>query len=433
MKKLLCVILTLALLPLASVATAEDRSFTFDGVVYLPTGVNLFESPNFTAEDGSREAPQWYVGSNTGTTWDGKAPDPVTRANLTPLEDVVLGGESEAEGKNAFYYSSGNALAPTGNDNFLCEYITDPNGSYWNGNRALQAYVRIDGGRSYYFSYYVSSWGNIANSSVRYGAINSDDFCSEAANGRIVWSGSGGVNVDQYDGNNMTQKRNWAKYESLITADEDADYFFFNLYWLQDTNFVCLNNFNLIPVEPAEAESFEDVSVSTTVGKAPALPSSIGVTFKGGATGSVRAEWEPFEALRDGEYTVGGTAYVGSSEYDVTAKVTVYSDSIDADYSISREITSKNGELTGESKFTPTEATSLLRPWQYMMTVRRSPPLTPRPSFPLKRRRWRSPSPRPSIRVTRPSSLSGTVPPWPLSPKRLPRLLKLLKEDSLCP
>ncbi len=347
MKKLLCIVLALSLLPLALPVMAENETVTFDGMIYTVTGDNLFESPNFLAADGGREAPQWYVGKNTGTVWDGQAPNPVTGENLTPLEDVVVGSEAEAEGKNAFYYSSGGALSATGSDYFLCEYITDPNGSYWNGNRALQSYIPIKGGQSYYFSYYVSSWGNIANTSVRYGAINSENFCSQAANGKILWSGQGGVNRDEYNGENMNQKGSWAKYEALITADDDADYFFFNLYWLQDTNYICLNNFTLLPVETPEAESFEEVSVSAYAGTAPALPSTLGVTFKGGATGRARVEWEPFEALRDGDYTVNGIAYVNRDSYGVTAQVHVYSDSINPDYSISREIINKNGELIG--------------------------------------------------------------------------------------
>lgn len=348
MKKLLCVILALSLLP-AIPAAAEEGTVTFGGIPYVASGPNLFESPNFGDEAG-REAPQWYVGANTGTGWDGKAPDPNTLENLTPLEDVILGSEGEAKGKNAFYYSSGGALSATGSDYFLCEYITNADGSYWNGSRALQAYIPIEGGKSYYFSYYVSSWGDIANSSVRYGAVNSNNFCSRAAEGKILWSGSGGVNVDQYDGNNMTQKGSWSKYEALITADGDADYFFFNLYWLQDTNFICLNNFTLIPVEPARADSFEEISVSVSAGDRAALPSSIAVVFEGGAKGRAKVEWDPFEATRDGEYTVRGTAYVGEDEYPVTAEVTVYSDSTDPDYSISREISNRNGELTGKVK-----------------------------------------------------------------------------------
>ena len=351
MKKILCIMLCLSLLPAAFVASAEeDKTLAFGDTVYVAVGDNLFKSPNFISSDGRREAPQWYVGANTGTSWDGKAPNPNTLENLTPLEDVVLGSESEANGKQTFYYSSGGALSATGSDYFLCEYITNANGSYWNGNRALQAYVPIEGGRSYYFSYYVSSWGNTANSSVRCGAINSADFCSEAANGKIVWCGDGGVNVDQYDGNNMNQKGGWKKYEALITAGEDADYFFFNLYWLQDTNFICLNNMTLIPVEPAEAESFENVTVSTYVGTAPALPSYVGVTFAGGATGRARVEWEPFEAVKDGEYTVNGAASVGAKAYPITAEVTVYSDSIDPDYSVARSLVCRDGELTAAFK-----------------------------------------------------------------------------------
>ena len=57
MKKLLCLMLCLSLLPLAFSAAAADETMTFDGTVYVAAGENLFNSPNFGGEAG-REAPQ---------------------------------------------------------------------------------------------------------------------------------------------------------------------------------------------------------------------------------------------------------------------------------------------------------------------------------------------------------------------------------------
>lgn len=348
MKKLICIILCMAMLPAAVPAFAESRSITFDDIVYVTKGDNLFESPNFGDSSG-REAPGWYVGKNTGNSWDGKAPNPVTGENLTPLESVVLSSESEADGREAFYYSSGGAIGATGSDDFLCEYITKADGCYWNGTKSLQTYIPIEGGKSYYFSYciFTNARNSTLNSSVRFGAINSKDFCQDAANGKIVWSGTGGVNVDEYDGDNVLRNMPWEKHEAVITADYDADYFFFNLYWLQAIQFVCINGFTLMEVEPAEAESFDEVSVSTYISSAPALPKTVGVIFKGGARGSAKADWEDFEAERDGEYTVLGTAHIGKDDYEISANVTVYSDSTDPDYSISKEVSVKDGEIVG--------------------------------------------------------------------------------------
>ena len=45
MKKLLCLMLCLSLLPLALPAAAEEGTMTFDGTVYVPAGDNLFKSP----------------------------------------------------------------------------------------------------------------------------------------------------------------------------------------------------------------------------------------------------------------------------------------------------------------------------------------------------------------------------------------------------
>lgn len=141
MKKLLCAVLALSVAATAMTASAAPtaaagETVRIDGVPCVFVGENLFESPNFT-EGGRREAPQWYVGDNEGTSWNGSVPDPKTEAGLTPLEETVLESEQAANGKQAFYYSEGGALDFTGSDSFLCEYITSPEGSFWNGKRAL--------------------------------------------------------------------------------------------------------------------------------------------------------------------------------------------------------------------------------------------------------------------------------------------------------
>ncbi|MCH5187668.1 MAG: glycoside hydrolase family 127 protein [Oscillospiraceae bacterium] len=351
-KKLICLFLALALLSAAVPAvTAMEAGevVDFDGVPYVVVGENLFKSPNFVSESGVREAPQWYVGNNTGTNWNGSVPDPKSGANLTPLEDVVRKNADEANGKQAFYYSSGGAAA-TGNDNFLCEYITDANGSYWNGTRSLLGYVPIEPNKQYYFSYwcFTNAGGSTLNSSVRYGAIDSADYCVDAANGKITWSGSGGINVDQYDGDNVIRNVPWEKHEAVITSGDNADFFFFNLYWLQAINFVCINGFTLQEVIPAVPEEIERPSVRVYAGESPALPSRLKVTFEGGAQSLVPVVWDGIDTTRDGEYEVAGTVSVGGKEYPVCADVTVYSDSINADYTIAKTITERNGEIVAD-------------------------------------------------------------------------------------
>ncbi len=353
MKKLLCIALCVAMLLTAFpavMAGETGETFTFDGVTYKITGENLFTAPNFIDGAGSRVAPYWYTGINNTTKWDAKLPNPNTGENLTPLADTVKGSEGEAKGKNAFYYSSGGAATATGSDYFLCEYITEASGCYWNGTRSLLCFLPIEGGKTYRFSYYVSSWGNTANSSVRFGAINSDTYGQNAADGKIVWSGSGGVNVDQYDGNNMTQKGSWTKKEALITADSDADYFFFNLYWLQDTNFVCLNGFTLEEAEALEITEVSSCAVSTYAGSEPKLPSLIGVTYEDGSTGTAPVTWDKtgYDIYRDGVYEIDGVVSAGNTTYGTTATVTVYSSSISPNYTVVRSLTDKDGILTGQ-------------------------------------------------------------------------------------
>ncbi|MGN1098354.1 MAG: Ig-like domain-containing protein, partial [Clostridia bacterium] len=352
MKKVLCLLLCAAMfIGLFPVAEAEPVSeiISFGGVDYTPVGENLFKYLNFIDGEGNRISDGWYVGVNTSSVWDGNIPNPRTGENLTPLADVVLGGEAEAKGKNAFYYSSGGAEASTGNNNFLCEYVTDASLSFWNGKGSLLGYVPVEAGKTYYFSFYVSSWGSSASSSVRYGAINSDSYCQNAADGKITWSGSGEVNVDQYNGNNLTQKGSWTKREAVITAGEDADYFFFNMYWLQAADFVCVNGFTLVEIEPAEVSEIEQCRIQSYIGTEPALPSTLKVTYTTGGIGVAKAVWDDnYNIYRDGTYVVNGTAYAGGNEYPVTAEVTVYSDSLDPSYSISEEITNKNGTITAD-------------------------------------------------------------------------------------
>lgn len=352
MKKILSIlsasVMIVSALPVAGADGAGNAAeiITVNGQPYIIAGDNLFESPNFINESGTREAPGWYAGTNASTAWDGKIPNPKTGENLVPLEDIVLDGEASAKGREAFYYSSGGALSATGSNYFLCEYITDANLSYWNGQGSLLGYVPIEAGKTYYFSYYVSSWGGSLISSVRYGAINSDNYCQNASDGKITWSGTGYLNVDEYNGNNQTQSGNWAKKEGIITAGEDADYFFFNLFWLQAMDFVCVNNFTLVEVEYPEIIDINPCTVRVYAGDEPVLPSYLNVTYQGGVAGTAKVEWKKtWNNLRDGTYTVPGTVTVGANTYETQAEVTVYSDSISPDYTITKEIVNNSGEL----------------------------------------------------------------------------------------
>lgn len=199
---------------------------------------------------------------------------------------------------------------------------------------------------TYYFSYYVSSWGSVANSSVRFGAVNSSAFCGE--NGDISWSGQGGERVGSYNGNNMSQKGSWTKKEGYIVSGSDADYFFFNLYWLQDTDFVCINGFTLREVEPLTPVSVERPEVRVYAGESPALPSRLKAEFDGGEEADLRVVWDGLDTTRDGEYTVGGELVLPGGRYGVDAAVTVYSDSLSPDYTIARDFGERNGEAAAD-------------------------------------------------------------------------------------
>ncbi len=238
-----------------------------DGKTYIALGQNLFINPNFVPEDvGSLTVPQWYVGDNTQNSWNGSVPDPKTEKNLTPL--TPLTNEEGEKSTDSFYYSSGGAIDATGSDNFLCETIgtdegSDTNGDncYWNGKYSLQAYVKIDPNKTYYFSYDIftnADKGNNDNATVRYGAINSDDFCDRMTDhGYVKWSGKGGVDAGEFgknNGENVQRKQPWTKKDAIITSYDGADYFFYNLYWLQTIDYVCIDEFNLVEIYPIPLE-----------------------------------------------------------------------------------------------------------------------------------------------------------------------------------
>lgn len=220
---------------------------------YKVIGENLYEFPNFIDENGNRTvSDQWYTGVTEQGTWNSVVPNPKTKANLVLLKDKIVSFADAGTGK--IYYAADD-VAENGseNRNMICEGIADWRGSNWNGKNSLLSYVPIEGGKTYYFSFYAARFGGSDVPSVRYGAINSENYVdSSQNNGGMIWSGEGSVNAP--DGANFIMNNNqWKKFEGVITADENADYFFFNAYWLQAADYVCVNSFTLVEIEPVDA------------------------------------------------------------------------------------------------------------------------------------------------------------------------------------
>ncbi len=234
-----------------------------DGSSYIALGGNLFQSPNFIDEDGNRQAPQWFVGDNETNAWNNRVPNPDPASdgykNLTPLVKVVIKDKAEGESTPECFYYSYDRTGDINDNNYLCEHIDNHEYSFWNGKGALQAYVKIEPNKTYYFSYYVYTKGGNAlsgNPTVRYGPINSGDYCDYAGtpDGKVKWSGSGELDANRYNGSNLPEGKPWTKYDAVITSDENADYFFYNLYWLQTTDYVCINGFTLVEIYPVPVE-----------------------------------------------------------------------------------------------------------------------------------------------------------------------------------
>ncbi len=318
---------------------AEEKSVEIGGVPYVITGENLFSYPNFADGDVRKTGDEWYVGVNTSTKWDGKIPNLNTGENLKKLSEVTA-GTGESNRGTSFYYA-----ADGGNGErskyYLCENNSSANGSFWNGQNSLLGYVPIEKNKTYYFSYWQSAWGGSLKASVRYGAINSGNYCDDAAAGSIKWSGTGGVDAKQYDGDNV-EKTDWVKHEAIITA-EDADYFFFNLYWLQALDYVCITGFELCEAEALDIYEIKDIKVDCYAGSSLNLPESVQVTYTNGMTGTRKVVWntEGIDLNKDGIYNITGE--VGT--YAVNAVVKVYSDSSDENYTITKRLQNNDGEL----------------------------------------------------------------------------------------
>lgn len=243
-----------AVMAVSAAAFAEGEIITFDGKSYVTVGENLFTNGDFS--DNSGEGMEiWYTGKNSGghSTVDNYIPNPKAGENLTKLTDgrIVL-NEFEPIGNridNGFYFGK------NGDNTYLVENVPEQGFDWkkctWNGEHSLMAFVPIEKGKRYYFSFECCTSNGRA--SARYGTINSDDYVvpgqGEYANS-MKWQ-SVGLDLNNGGAQNIggTGAGRWAKWDCVLEPTNEADFFLFNTYWLQMSAYLSLDNFELYEIE----------------------------------------------------------------------------------------------------------------------------------------------------------------------------------------
>lgn len=237
MKKILIFIFLALMIP-AAVNAAE--TYIDSSGAYIFAGDNLFDDPCFD-DHSAGSFPQWYVGSNKTSSWNGEIPNPKTGENLTPLKGSAYIAETETP--RLFYYSTFDGEATS----CLSEGITSAARCWWNGVDSLLGFVKIDPAKTYYFSVRVYAASG-KSASVRYGAINSGGYCS-AADGSV----SGLTEEAPAVGSQH-------KIEAIITPSPDSDYFMFNAYNLSRSEKTSFTEFTLVEVTPCDLETAERIN-----------------------------------------------------------------------------------------------------------------------------------------------------------------------------
>lgn len=231
MKKCLLICLFLLVMPIA----AFGAGAYIDGDKgYILSDTNLFEDP-FFENHAKEQNPQWYVGTNTSASWNGKIPNPVTGENLIPLKGSVYIAEKETS--RLFYYGS------EGGKSLLSEGITSSARCFWNGSDSLLAFVRIEAGKEYYFSF-EGGFASGKSPNVRFGIINSATYCSA----------SGNVDLEEA----ALSAGELQKYESVVKGD--GDYFMFNVYNLNRSEKTAFTGFTLYEATACDRETAENIA-----------------------------------------------------------------------------------------------------------------------------------------------------------------------------
>ncbi len=265
------------------VPDTDNDFITIDGTPHLVIGENLYKNHDFSDYSGNGME-QWYVGANTSGHPEStsykmpKINSDGSLENLTPIASsgYLTTGAFERDGENTFYYGRDNSST------YLVEHMSsDWKYSAWNGNRSLLSFVPIKENTNYYFSF--KAYTLSGKASVRFGAIDMDEGENFYVPSNYATTDSLNFCSDNYfdctNGDMQNVGGNWTTHTLTFNSGEGADFFFFNAYWLQMAEYLCIGNFNLYELSEAGL-TYVDVAdllpaVVTTKGNAPILPESI--------------------------------------------------------------------------------------------------------------------------------------------------------------
>ena len=232
---------------------SDNGSILINGQRYKIIGENMFSNGDFEDNSG-KNMDQWYVGKNAnGHPSNGGYLAPRIKSdgsleNLTPLSEsslLIKNAYEPSHGENVFYFGRDNSR-PDGLKHYLVEAVGLPwESNAWNGEHSLLAFVPIKPDTKYYFCFNAYTLSGAA--SVRYGAINMESYIPSyyAENASLDFSGGG--YMDCTNGGHQNVGGSWKTYDSVIESG-NGDYFFFNAYWLQMAEYLCLGGFELYEI-----------------------------------------------------------------------------------------------------------------------------------------------------------------------------------------
>ncbi len=222
-----------------------DEYIYIDGNCYRKIGTNLYDNHDFSDNSGNGMT-QWFTGVNTnGHPFSSSYAVPRlnhdgTYENLIPLtdSDFLTVGSFEKDSQNTFYFGKDNSRT------YLVEHMhSDWKMCSWNGKASLLSYVPIKPDTNYIFSF--DAYTLSGKASVRFGAINSQTYVPIVYDENSSLSFTSDNYFDCTNGNMQNVGGKWTTHTLSFNSGNNADFFFFNAYWLQMCDYLCIGNFNL--------------------------------------------------------------------------------------------------------------------------------------------------------------------------------------------
>lgn len=244
--------------------TEDEKSIIINGEHYYITGENLYNNPTFSDNSG-KDMEQWYVGKNTTGHPENsnyqipRINEDGSLENLTPIAQsgYLTTGAFEKDGVNTFYYGTDNAST------YLVEHMHSSwENCAWNGKGSLLSYVPIKENTNYYFSF--DAYTLSGKASVRFGAIDMDNGENFYVPDNYRRDEGIKFTSDKYfscnNGDMQNVGGNWTTHSLSFNSGDGADFFFFNAYWLQMCEYLCIGNFKLYELSDTSLTMIESIN-----------------------------------------------------------------------------------------------------------------------------------------------------------------------------